>query len=208
VTAEAEYRPVDEKYLREGETILLGQVPYSVVFRRPRQRNGRVTFVVENQGTGNRSNMWCDKGAKIFRLHIPRQDVGLAKGWKIRHGDVVIYPGRRGAPTVAAIRHLAGWYTTTTRRTPLPDAKVLQDVREGTARVVRNDRLRPALDTIYTYQVGSVVAVRDETVPDPTVWVCTEKNVWRSSTGVEASDQMIRYEMGRDTYLLVAVRVL
>lgn len=206
MTTAPEYRKVDEKYLREGETVLLGQVPHAVVLRRPRQRNGRVTFLVENLVTRNRTNLWCDKGEKLYRLFIPRQTVGMAKDWKINHGDVVIYPGRQGAPTVAAIRHLAGWYTTTSRRVPLPDSKIVQDVREGRAQVVRNDRLRPVLSEAHLYQIGSVIAVRDESVTDPTVWVRIDRNVWRSSTGVEASDQMIRFEMDRETYVLVAAR--
>lgn len=195
---------MDEKYLHEGETVLLGQEPHAVLFRRVGMRDGRVHFLVENLENRNRRHFWCERGGSVYRLYLPRQNVGLAQDWKISHGNVVIYPGKKGRPTIAAIRHLYGWYTTTSRRIPLSDAEIVQDVRDGKATVVRSDRLRPRLNEIYLYRLGSVVATRDEREAEPTVWVRVDHNLWRSSTGVEASDAMIRFEMSRETYVLVA----
>jgi hypothetical protein len=199
-----EYSPVSSKYLREGDVILLSQGrPFTIVNKTRRHYHGP-RLVVEDVQTKRRRVVGLKSTLeRVYRLKLPRQKEGPAKDWRIATGDVVVYPRRPARLTIAAIRHAGGWYLTFGSRSPRSDAQIFVDVVCSRARVVRANHCVVDLPPDLTWRVGTVAAVRDLTVRDPTVWVRSGQDLWRSSTGVEASDQMIQFEMRRGTYHVV-----
>lgn len=198
-----DWREVAPKFVREGDVVLFAQDPHTVVYRQTRPRKGPL-LRLESLRTRYRRRMYCETDSKVMRLHLPRQTAGPAKDWTMSCGDVVVYPAKEPRLTVAAIRHSAGWFTTLGPRSMRPDAQVFKDVVLGQALIVRSKNLRAEVPPTPPYRLGSVLAAKDRGVADPIVWVRIGPSDWKSSTGAEISDEMVRFEMKRrDTYRLL-----
>lgn len=196
------YKPITSKAVRVGDTILHQHEDYTVITCRPRAGTGP-RLILESVEDRSRSSMNCVLDRPVFRVELPKQNRGPARDWTMARGDVVVYPDPVPMRTVAAIRHNGGWHSTVGPQIPLADYLIMMDVVRGPALIVRNVNRQPHLKLGYPYLTGSVIAVHDPAVSDPSVWVRTRRDLWRSSTGVEISDSMVDYEAKRDTYRLL-----
>lgn len=197
------YREVAPQYVKVGDVLYCSNSPHAVIQRETRPKKGP-KLLLENMYSRHRRTMWCRLGIPVYRLTVPKQKGGPARDWVMAKGDVVVYPATHPSRIVAAIRHGGGWHSTSGARIPQPDVQLMIDVIEGRAVIVRSRDRQPDIRMKVPYRCGSVIAVADPEVADPSVWVRVRPDLWRSSTGVGASDAMIRFEMDRhQTYQLL-----
>lgn len=191
------YIEVSQRFVKAGDVVLLDEEDHLVLRKRVHDTR-KFVVTTENIETGRQRQGYFGKDERIYRFKLQN---GLPGRWEMACGDVVLYRDER----MVAIRHRNGWYASSGRRNLQPDMWILRDVISGRAEPVRHAGLRHATRMQRPYPAGSVAAVADPAVQDPTAWICIEPDLWCSTTRVEASDLMINMELRRDRYSLLYV---
>jgi hypothetical protein len=195
-----EYVEVGSAKLNEGDVILFGRAPHLIV-RKDNLRSGP-KLRVQNLENRKIQEIFPKSYVRIKRLRAPRRHQD-GKIWTMACGDVVLYPGTvRSFPEVA-IRHQHGWYSSGGSRIVRSDVHLFKALSSGVAIPIRNSHLLNAVPIRHPHMIGTVAAVRDLEVREPTAWVCVRRDLWRSTNGVEASDLMIEFELRRGMYALL-----
>lgn len=192
--------PIRMGTLTEGDVVLHPDAPYVVVRTvGNRQRTSRY-LLVRDVGSSTLRNVLNVPNSWVLKLELPEATMS-----HLNLGDVVLYPGGPVEPLGAAIRSHNGWSRTLAPWTPACDVEILLHLQQQRAQIVRNF-MTPGSERPYRMPVGTVVATRDLTVREPTVWVRTAPNYWIGSVrGLTASDLMINHELNRRIYETVWV---
>lgn len=196
----AKYRPKPAYKILRGEAVVY-QDEWCYLREKHTNADGMLSIKLERLTDG------CDFRINVFPtvtlpvvVSAPFMD---EKSWPIHSGDVVLYdPDRRMSTWSVAIRSATQWFTSASRGS-LRDARVRMDVALGRAHILRSAARQEQVDYRRTFGLGSVVAVADPACPDPSAWLHVERDLWRSTIGVEMSDAMIRHELMRGTYRLI-----
>jgi hypothetical protein len=194
------YTPVRPGALAEGDVILYSNSAFYVV-RRMGQVHGTGYITLRELVTNAISTVRIEPKVRVTRLDVSRLVTanfeGRWEGWKVSTGDVVFYPDLH----VVAIRHSRGWFRTAAPWTPFADAEVIHDVLLKRALMVRSNIRNSGVDPGAEFVIGSVVASRDIRLSEPSVWFRQAEDYWvGNSRQAPLSDQMIRYELSRQTY--------
>jgi hypothetical protein len=197
------YSPIHVRWIGEGDIIALPEKEPHMVVAKDRLAGGRIRLLSESLETRKKSRMTLEGNQKLMRLKVPRRHCDNGKLWTMALGDVVRYPEGVHGVDVVAVRQKNGWHTSAEARLLKPDVRVYQDLTAGLAQAVRNQHLRRTVSSRQAYRIGSVAATRDLEENEPTAWVRVERDCWRSTTHVEASDAMINFELKRRTYVMV-----
>lgn len=195
----ARYRPVLAKQLREGHVVLYHDSEHLVVAVHRTKTPGRV-MVLQHLTSKRKHETKQDPNAVFMR----RDEATMAKlgEWKPVLGEVVVYHYAQVSMWQVAVRQSDDWATSACPRHHALDLKVVSDVNFGCAVLVHTPgEVHPQADD-WIRRTGSVVTTHESV--EPSAWVRVEPNLWRSTTGVQASDAMIRFEMERGTYHLVS----
>lgn len=198
------YPRVGQKDLVEGDIILYQESAFCVV-RKPSQLYRGAPITLRELVTNDVKTVRIESRLKLPRLVMPQVFQGDQNGrwesWRLSPGDVVLYPGPEPDRAVLAIRHSRGWFRTAPPWTPLADAEVIHDVVEDRALMVRSGDRRARSNPGAEFVVSSVVATRDRTQVEPSVWFRQSEDYWVGNSRQSAlSDQMIRFELERGTY--------
>lgn len=201
------YSPVFPRGLAELDVVLYERSAYCVVKKSARVYRGSY-ITLRELGTNAVRSVRIEPHVKLSRLNLRETVAGTFEGrvgyWKRAVGDVVIYPGKHVGDSVVAVRTAHGWFRTAAPWMPFADAEVSYDVVRGQARMIRTGLRMAVLGSESPFVVGSVVATRSTSRGEPSVWFRKSRDHWVGNTrGVTLSDQMIRYELDRNTYQML-----
>jgi hypothetical protein len=195
-----EYVEVGHAKLNTGDVILYGREPHLIV--RKDHLGAGPKLRMQNLSSRKVLEIFPKSYTRLKRLRAPRKHQD-GKVWTMACGDVVLYPATRSAPPEVAIRHIHGWYSSGGSPVVRADVHIFKALTSNTALAVRNSHLLNAVPIRRPHRIGTVAAVRSLKVREPTAWVCVGRNLWRSTSGVEASDLMIEFELQRGMYALL-----
>lgn len=181
--------------LTEGDILLRPERALVVVHTRHDARAlGQRVLLRELEGTTLRSIPFVPQ-SWVTRLEIP-----FATTAGLTPGTIVLYPAQQPEHSVVTIRHRAGWARTAAPWPLFSDGEIALHLREDRARIIRSTLLR-GVRRRRRMPLGTVVACRNLSNPEPTVWIRTGPDYWTGSTrGVTASDAMMNYELDRRIY--------
>lgn len=156
---------------------------------------------IRDMATRNVKGMRYEPRVWLLRVRLPEVLEHKGQNWRIRCGDVVVFPGNRADHATVAIRHARAWYPTSAPWLPLGDAEIVLALKERRAFVLRNSVRQGDPRVPDVLPLGMVVATRDVSVKEPSVFIQTAPNHWTSnSRGAALSTEMVKYELGRGTY--------
>lgn len=191
--------------LDEGDLIATERGTFCIVRKEFSTRRG-AQMSVRNVETGALRSMKFDPREFLLRVRLP--EVAEVRGirWRIRQGDAVIFPGKDAQDGIVAIRHGRAWYRSAAPWTPLSDGEVILAVKEGQAYILRCESIPGETTVPKRFSPGTVVATRDRSAKEPSVWILAAPNEWvGNARGVIMSNAMIRHEMSRGTYQVLRV---
>lgn len=164
----------------------------------PGEQSRAVTAVAIN--TGKISILHKAAKALIPKLVTP----GRVLPWKPQPGDVVLFqPGEEYARWSVAVRGPDHWSDSALPRLAMPDSRVQHAVRYREARVLKAGTDLEPTNPSTLWWSGTVIGSRSLTTKTPIAWLRVENDRWMGTTGVEASDIMIRQGWRRKSYRLL-----
>ncbi len=191
--------------LDEGDLIATERGTFCIIRKEFSTRRG-AQLIVRDVETGSLCSMRFDPRMYLLRVRLP--EVAEVRGirWRIRQGDVVIFPGEEPQDGIVAIRHGRAWYRSAPPWTPLSDAEVILAAREGKALILHSDSVSRVVSPPRRFTPGTVVSTRDRVAKEPSVWILAAPNEWRGNArGVTVSNAMIRHELSKGTYQVLQV---
>lgn len=191
--------------LDEGDLIATDTGTFCIVRKEISSRRGS-QLSVRNVETGSIKSMRFDPRAWLMRVRLPEVVSVRGISWRVAQGDVVLFPGENPEDGIVAIRHARSWFRTAAPWTPLSDGEVILAVKEGKAYILRCATISGDSPYPRRFSAGTVVATRDRTAKEPSVWILKSPNEWvGNARGVTMSNAMIRHELSRGTYRVLRV---
>lgn len=189
----------------EGDLISTERGMFCIVRKEFSARRGS-QISVRNVETGSMRSLAFDPRGWLLRLRLPEVVEVRGISWRVSPGDVVLYPGEEPQDAIVAIRHGRSWYRSAAPWTPLSDAEVVLSVKEAKAYILRCQTVPGGAPSPKRFAAGTVVATRNLSAKEPSVWVLAAPNEWvGNARGVVMSNAMIRHELSRGTYQVLRV---